>query len=418
MKCRHLLALAAVALAAGAHGATLRISCGAVGQELELCRREAQVWARQHGHVVEVVATPNDASERLALYQQVLAAGSDALDVLQVDVVWPGLLAPHLLDLRRYSGGAEAGHFDGFVANNTVGGRLVAMPWFVNAGLLYYRRDLLERHGATVPATWAELAATARRIQDAERAAGHDRMWGWVWQGRAYEGLTCNAFEWVVSHDGGTIVDRDGRITVDNPRAGAALVRARSWVGTISPTAVLNYAEEDARGVFQSGDAVFMRNWPYAWALAQAQGSAVRGKVGVAVLPRAEGGRAAATLGGESLAVSKYSRHPVPAAELVMHLTSAAVQKARAVEAAFNPTREALYDDADVLRANPFMGELREVFVHAVPRPSAVTGRRYNQVSHAFWNAVHDVLAGQLQPDDALVRLDARLHRIRRGPRW
>jgi trehalose/maltose transport system substrate-binding protein len=118
-------------------------------------------------------------------------------------------------------------------------------------------------------------------------------MWGYVWQGRAYEGLSCNALEWVASHDGGAIVEADGRISIDNPRAALALQTAAAWVGSISPTAVLNYAEEESRGVFQAGNAVFMRNWPYAWALAQAEGSAIRGKVGVAVLPKAAGGGAA-----------------------------------------------------------------------------------------------------------------------------
>src|SRR5690606_33444534 len=139
-------------------------------------------------------------------------------------------------------------HFAGIIANNTVEGRLVAMPWFTDAGLLYYRADLLVRHGERVPETWEELAAIAGRIQRAERAAGNDRLWGFVWQGRAYEGLTCNALEWIASYGGGRIVDDEGRITVANPRAVEALRVASSWVGAISPRGVLNYAEEEARG--------------------------------------------------------------------------------------------------------------------------------------------------------------------------
>lgn len=412
--------LALAAAQAGAAGAAqIKLSCTGVGQELAFCKSAATDWARKTGNTVQIVTPPNDASQRLALYRQLLSAGSDAVDVLQIDVIWPGLLGSHLLDLRKYTGGAEKQHIEGFVANNTIRGRLVAMPWFANAGLLFYRKDLLQQYRLDVPATWDELTRAARTVQDAERAAGNGRMWGYVWQGRAYEGLTCNALEWVASHGGGNIVEADGTVGIHNPGAARALSLAASWVGSISPTAVLNYAEEESRGVFQAGNAVFMRNWPYAWALAQGPDSVIRDKVGVATLPR--GGAAdrnAATLGGESLAVSRYSRHPAEAAALVMHLTGAVAQKERALRGSFNPTITALYQDADVIRANPFMGELYGTFTHAVPRPTTVTGARYNQVSNQFWNTTHDVLAGRAKADEALGRLQGALQRLGRGGTW
>ncbi len=413
-----LAGLAGGAAPAAASGVSIKISCGAVGRELELCRESADAWAAKTGNQVQVVATPNDSSERLALYEQVLSSGSDKIDVFQVDVVWPGLLGSHFVDLRPYSHGAEAGMFGDFVASNTKGGRLVAMPWFINGGLLFYRKDLLAKYGLGVPSTWDELAADARRIQTAERAAGNDKMWGYVWQGRAYEGLTCDAVEWIASWGGGAIVEPDGRVSIDNPKAAAALRTAAGWVGTISPAAVLNYAEEESRGVFQAGNAVFLRNWPYAWSLAQAPQSVIRGRVGVAALPRAAGGEHAATLGGESLAVSKYSRNPAIAADLVMFMTSEAVQKHRAIAGSFNPSLLALYKDADVVGANPFMGELYPVFTHAVARPTVIAGARYNQVSNEFWNATHDVLSGAEKADQALRQLAASLDRVSRGGRW
>jgi trehalose/maltose transport system substrate-binding protein len=250
------------AVASAAQAASIKISCSGVGQELEFCKGAAEAWAKKTGNEIQIVTPPNDASERLALYQQVLSAGSDKIDVLQVDVVWPGLLGNHLLDLKPYTKGVEKDHFAGFIANNTNNNRLVAMPWFANAGLLFYRKDLLQKYGQKVPDTWDELGASAKKIQDGERAAGNDKMWGYVWQGRAYEGLTCDALEWVVSFGGGTIVENNGKVSIKNPNAAKALQTAASWVGSISPTAVLNYAEEEARGVFQAGNAVYMRNWP------------------------------------------------------------------------------------------------------------------------------------------------------------
>jgi len=394
----------------------ISISCGAVGRELRFCTEAAQEWAKQRGVEVRIVSTPSSTSERLALYQQLLAAGADDIDVFQVDVIWPGILGAHFIDLAPFAKGAQAEHFATIVENNTVGGRLVAMPWFVDAGVLYYRRDLLERHGIEPPTTWQELTATATKVMQAERRAGNDRMWGFVWQGRAYEGLTCNALEWIDSSGGGTIVDGMGRITIDNPKAAQVLALAASWVGTISPEGVLNYSEEEARGVFQSGNAVFMRNWPYAWSLANSDDSPVKGRVGIVPLPSGDpGGRRTGALGGWQLAVSRYSRQPALAADLVLHLTSRAEQKRRAILGSYTPTIPALYQDPEVLRAAPFFGSLYETFSQAVARPSRVTGASYNKVSTASWQAFHSVLSGQATASAALAALERDLKRIRRS---
>jgi len=410
------LALAGPVAPAMADGVQISISCGAVGIELDLCRQGAQAWADKTGNRVNVVSTPNSATERLALYQQLLAARADDIDVFQIDVIWPGILADHFIDLAPHAKGAQDAHFDAIVENNTVNDALVAMPWFTDAGVLYYRKDLLEKHGEQPPTSWEALTETARKIQAAERAQGNDRMWGFVWQGRAYEGLTCNALEWIDAFNGGTVVDADGEITVNNPRATQALALAASWVGDISPRGVLNYDEEAARGVFQSGQAVFMRNWPYAWALAQSEDSPVRDKVGVVALPGGgPQGKPTGTLGGWQLAVSRYSKHPEIAADLVMHLTSAQEQKRRAIEGSYNPTITALYEDADVLKAVPFFGELYDTFTIAVARPSRVTGANYNRVSTALWNATHDTLSGKGDAQANLSRLERDLNRLRRG---
>ncbi|HEU4952293.1 MAG TPA: extracellular solute-binding protein, partial [Holophagaceae bacterium] len=299
-----------------------------------------------------------------------------------------------------------------------VQGRLVALPWFIGAGVLYYRKDLLEKYRIPVPRTWDDLAAAAARIQAGERAAGDPRMWGYVFQGRAYEGLTCNALEWLASSGGGTVVDPSGRVSVDNPAAAAALDRAAGWVGTIAPRGVLNYMEEEARGVFQSGHAVFMRNWPYAWGLVQAPGSPVRGKVGMAPLPAGAGGAPAAALGGWSLAVSRFSRHPAEAAALARYLTGAAEQRRRALGGEFLPTYRALYRDPELRRRYPFLPELRAILDGAVARPSAATGWQYNRVSAAFWEAVHETLSGEASGAESLHRLADRLGRIRRRGGW
>lgn len=397
----------------------ISISCGSVGKEFDTCKEGVDAWSKQTGHKAKVVTSPTSSSEKLAQAQQLLGAGASDIDVFSVDVVWPGILGSFFLDLKQYSKGAESEHFPALVANGTLDGKLVAMPWYVDAGLLYYRKDLLEKYKEPVPTTWAQLTATAKKVQDAERKAGNKDMQGFVFQGKAYEGLTCNALEWIASYGGGSIVEPDGKISINNPQAVAALELVGSWPGTISPTGALNAEEEEARTGFQSGKAVFMRNWPYAWALAQDAQSPVKDKVGVAALPKGEGdgARPAATLGGWDLAVSKFSKHPAEAADLVLYLTSAAEQKRRAITTGFYPTIPSLYGDKDILTANPFFASLADVFKGAVPRPSTVTGEKYNQVSNAFWNAVHAVLAKEKPAKDSLAELAGSLERIK-GPKW
>ena len=398
--------------------ATVTISCIANGKDLEMCTQGAEAWAQQSGNKVNVVSSPD--SGRLALYQQLLSTGSSDIDVLQIDVVWPGILAQHLIDLKEKAGSGAEEHFASIIKNNTVGNRLVAMPWFADAGVLYYRKDLLEKYKTRVPQTWDELSSTAQKIQDAERAAGHDKMWGFVWQGRNYEGLTCNALEWVSSYSGGAIVDAAGKVTINNPQAIAALTLAQGWVGSISPQGVLNYGEEEARGVFQSGDAVFMRNWPYALALVNNTDSPVKDKVGVAVLPKGgEEGRHSSILGGWQLAVSKYSKEPDLAADLVMYLTSAAEQKRRAITGSYAPTIPALYKDESVrAAAGPVVDPLYETLNSATARPSAITGPRYNQFSAEFSSGVYSVLSGRTDAATSLKELNSKLNRMSRGGKW
>jgi trehalose/maltose transport system substrate-binding protein len=154
-----------------------------------------------------------------------------------------------------------------------------------------------------------------------------------------------------------------------------------------------------------------MRNWPYAWSLMQKNDSLVKGKVGVAKLP---GNPSAAALGGWQLGVSKYSKHQAIAADLVMYMTSASVQKSRAIHGSFNPTLTALYKDKEVLEANEFMGALAEVFANSVARPTTATGLKYPQVSQSFWNAAHEVMSKRATGEEAVSKLESRLKQIRR----
>ena len=395
----------------------LMLSCGRFEAEVARCRAAAGNWARATGNRVRVLAAPQQVERRLALYQELLGVGTDRLDVLEIDSIWTARLAPDLLDLKPYLAGAEQGFQATLIANDTVDGRLVALPWFVDLGLLYYRTDLLAAAAIRTPETWPQLEDAAMRIQDSRRGAGDDRFWGFLWQGWRGEGLTCNALEWIASWRGGGIVEPGGRVSVDNPRAAYALSRARRWLGLISPESVLADSEAATLERFAAGNAAFMRHWPYAWEALQGPESAVRGNVGVAPLPKGGvGGRHAAALGGWQLAVSRHSRHPDAAVDLVRYLTSTAVQRARAIEHGYLPSRSGLLTDSEVLDAAPYMRFLAaDSGLVPTARPSTVTGVWYPDVSRRIQSAVFDVLMARLDADEAVAGLAAGLNRLSQG---
>lgn len=405
------------ALAAVAQAANIAIATGAVGRDTELMRTLLDRYEAQSDHKVEIVTMPASTTDQFGQYKIWLSARSSDIDIYMVDVIWAPQIDNHLVDLTQAAADVSGQHFPAIIESQTVNGKLVAIPFFTDAPALYYRTDLLAKYGKTPPQTWDEMTQTATEIMNRERASGNSALYGFVFQGNSYEGLTCDALEWIKSYGGGQIIEPDGRISVNNAKARLALTKAASWVGTIAPEGVTTYQEEEARGLWQRGDAVFMRNWPYAYSLGQqAADSAVKGKMGVVPLPTGGAG-SAATLGGWNLAVSRYSKNQQEAIDVIKFLASQESQKYQAVEGSKMPTIPSLYRDADVLAAVPFFADWLDVLAQAVPRPSAPTKRKYNEVSKEFWTAAHNVLTKRASAQDSLATLEKNLKRIR-GRSW
>lgn len=397
---------------------TLNISCGATEHGFDLCQRLVRDFAQKKGWQITARPAPADATLHLSVLQELTATQSTGYDIFLVDVIWPGMLADQLLDLKPYFKAEElSDFFPSIVQNNTVDNRLVAIPFYTDAGLLFYRRDLLAKYGfAQPPQTWAELEQMARVIQDGERGEGRSNFWGYVWQGRQSESLTCDALEWFASEGAGHVVDADGTISIKNSRAIQALQRAQNWIGTISPPDTYDIAEEEARAIWEAGNAAFMRNWPYAYGLGNAEGSQVKGVFDVVPLPRGEAG-GAATLGGWQMAVNRHTRFPQEAAELVRYMTSQEVQKRRAIDGSYNPTRQSLYRDPQVLSANPFFASMPDILAATVARPSGVTGRSYEAVSSIMYTEINQVLTRAKTPEQAVNAMDAALRDLK-GEGW
>ncbi len=363
---------------------------------------------KEVGMAIELLPAPANPVDRLGLYRQFLPAESDDIDLIDFDVVWSGTLAPHLLDLNSHLTAEERGqYFPVYLENNSVGEALVGLPLMGDVGLLYYRTDLLEKYGFEgPPATWGELEEMAAAIQEGERETNAE-FWGYVWQGNVYEGLTVNALEWQASMGAGLIVDAKGRLALDEGAA-RALDRAAAWVGEISPEAVTVFQEEDARAQFQNGNAAFMRNWPYAYGLGQAEGSPIRDLFDVTRLPRGESaeGRHASVVGGQQIGVSRYSRYPDAAAGAARCLTDATAQRRRALADGTPPAIAALYDDEAVQARIPAAAQIAESLAeHAVARPAAMTGGHYTEISLVYFIEVNRALTGEQDGASAVARI-------------
>jgi trehalose/maltose transport system substrate-binding protein len=364
-----------------------------VGIGNDIDKALANRFQQDTGIQVTVIPRPQSATDTFAQYQRFFQGQSPDLDVLMVDVIWPGSLAPHLVDLGPKLGDAAKQHYPAIIDNNTVNGALVGMPWFGDFGMLYFRTDLMQKYGLSAPPkTWDELEQQATKIVDGEKASNPNFV-GFVYQGNAYEGLTCDALEWLASTGGGTFIDSSNKVTINNPQAVAILNKMKGWVGTVAPRGVTSYQEEDARNAFQGGNSAFMRNWPYAYANGQKDDSPVKDKFDVAPLPAESGSKSSGTVGGWQLAVSKYSKSIDGSIEFVRYATSPEVETYRAVVGTFVPTMQSVSDKPEVITAMPFLKNLASV--ERVVRPSRALGDRYNEGSTAIFQGVNQILNGQ-----------------------
>ena len=365
-------------------------------------------FSKDTGIKVKLVPHPS-ASD--AAYQQLarnFGSKSSSIDVMMLDVVWPGAFAPYLVNLKPKLGKAARAHAQGIIQNDTIGGKLVAMPWFGDFGILYFRKDLLKKYGyKSPPTTWAQLFAIAKKVQDAEQKAGNKNFYGFVYQGNSYEGLTCDALEWIASAGGGHYID-GGKVTIDNKNAAQILDAMRQQVGRITPRGVTSFDEEGARNVFAAGDAMFMRNWPYAYSANLT--TPVKGKYGVTVLPHGAKGKSVGTVGGWQLGVSKFSKHKAAAIELVRYLTSPGVQKFDAIFNSNVPTIPAVARIKAVVKTNPYLTPAI-ANVARVTRPAKYLKANYNAGSKAIYQGINEILNGK-SANSVLPSIAAKLKRL------
>jgi multiple sugar transport system substrate-binding protein len=341
----------------------------------------------------KLIELPTDAGEQRRLQVQRLQAESAECDVLGTDVIWTAEYAGQnwLLDVSDFISESGDKFIPSTVDTTTYEGKNYAVPFNSNAGFIYYRSDEVDQ----APETWEDL------YEQAEQGNGV------VYQGFRYEGLTVNFLELVYSA-GGSVLSEDGKeATADTQEVKDALqFMADGIKNGAAPKAVTTYKEEESRRAFESGNATFMRNWPYAYALGK--DSKIADQFEISTFPGYKGNEGAGVLGGYNLAISAYSKNPEGSLAFIEFATEPAQQKLMAIEASLPPTVTAVYDDPAVKKAMPFAEDLRTAIEQAQPRPVSPV---YPQISEAIYNNVFAALQGNMSPDEAASKMNEEIQK-------
>jgi len=392
-------------------------SVGGAPNEIEVWEEIVKEFELQSGIKVKILRQPTDTDQRRQGLVVPLKSKKKDPDVFLMDVAWiaqfaaSGWVEP--LDSYIKEDNLNLEVFFSKVVNlaDKYNDKLIALPVYVDGGLLYYRKDLLKKYGYDrPPQTWKELLDYSLKIQENERKS-NPNFYSFVWQGAQYEGLICNFLEFAGSNNGGVVI-ANGKTLLNSPQNRQALQFMCDLIHKYKispPNTFTEMKEEEVRIFFQQGNALFERNWPYAWSLHQSKDSNIRDKVGIAPLPHFLGGSSVSTLGGWHIGVSKYSDSKKESFKFVKFVTSYDIQKKLAVELSWNPGRKDVYKDKELLRELPHFAYLRSVFENAQPRPNLPY---YTQISEVMQQYINAALAGKLPVNTALQKAETEAQKI------
>jgi multiple sugar transport system substrate-binding protein len=364
---------------------------------------------------------PQSSTDLHDLITQKLRNRDPKMDVFVMDVIWPAEFASAgwALELDRWFTHPEQKKFLAPpILANTYRDRIYGVPLFIDAGMLYYRQDLLKKYNFPPPRTWPELLAQAKSILAQEK---DPHLIGFSGQFKQYEGLICNMMEYILGNGGALWDETELKSALNLPKAKEAVKFVRDQIiGEISHRGVLAYQEPESLALFTQGRAIFHRNWPYAWEVANDPAtSKVSGRTGIAPLPAFPGGTSVASLGGWQLAISRFSRHPELAWKFVAFITGREMQKRIALFMGRAPTRAELYNDPEILKKYPQFKFQLDTFIQAVPRPRTPVYvpvsnimQRYFSSAIAIRDSNVERLAGLAERD-----MDRVFDLLRAGPR-
>ncbi|WP_337969624.1 ABC transporter substrate-binding protein [Virgibacillus salexigens] len=347
---------------------------------------------------------PADTGQSHDQYVTAFSSQSTEIDVFNADVIWPAEFAQanYALELDRFiekDGINMEDYFPGTVQAGKFDGKQWAMPQYTDAGILYYRTDIVDEP----PKTWDDLIEQANNLKGEEGTE-----FGYLMQAAQYEGLITNAIEFIASY-GGEVVNENNEVVVDSPETVKALEKMKEVVGSdFVPQNILNFQEIETENAWIEGKSVFARNWPYLMSSSNdEERSAISGNVEMTTMPEGDAGSASA-LGGWMTMINRYSEHPEAAWEFVKFISGPEGQKISAVEGGRAPTIEALYDDPEIQQLNSLFGnpDFREVLQTAVPRPVTPI---YPEISDIMQIEISKVLTGDQNPQQAATNMQTKM---------
>ena len=347
---------------------------------------------------LEIVEGPNATNLVEDLYTSSFLLGNSPYDLVYMDIVWVPKFAAAgwLLPLSDYVSETELAEFlTGDVKGGSYQGKLYRMPFRSDAGMLYYRQDLLAKLGEKPPETFPELIKIAQKLQQQGLAE-----WGYLWQGKQYEGLAAMFVE-ILQGYGGFWVNPDTlEVGLDQPQAIEAVDFLRSTVAEkISPPGVTTYAEEETRRIFQNGKAAFLRNWPYVFALASQSDSPIQGKFAIKPMVYAPGHQSGACQGGWGLGISATSKHPEAAWKVIEFISSEKSQRQFVLENGYVPSRKSLFNDPEIVSKYSHYPQLLKVVESSALRPPIA---QYAQASDILQRYLSAALTGRMTPEQAM----------------
>ncbi len=345
---------------------------------------------------LELIEGPNATNLVEDLYTSAFLLGNSPYDLVYMDIIWAPKFAAAgwLMDLSERISQKELGEFlTADVNGGRYQGKLYRIPLRSDAGMLYYRKDLLEQGGYQPPETFDQLMQISQALQKQKLA-----RWGYLWQGRQYEGLAAMFVEVLEGYGGFWVNPQTQEVGLAQPEALQAVEFLRSTVGEgISPSGVTTYGEDETRLLFQNGDAVFLRNWPYVVGLAAK--SPIQGKFGIKPMVHAPGDKSGACLGGWGLGISRMSKHPDEAWRVIQFLASESAERKFILATGYVPSRRSLFNDPEIVAKYSHYPKLLEVIEKAVLRPPIA---QYAQASDILQRYLSAALTGRMRPEKAM----------------
>lgn len=369
------------------------------GQDLVSWRPFIQEFEQEHSGIrVNLVEGPFDTNLIENLYTSAFLLGDSPYDVINMDIVWVPKFAAAgwVMDLTDRISPEQLSKFvEGNVEGSRYKGRLYRIPHASDAGMLYYRKDLLEAAGLKPPETFQEMVDISQKLQNQGKAT-----WGYLWQGKQYEGVAAMFVEVLEGFGGFWANPQTFEVGLDRPEAIQAVEFLRNTVTAgISPPGVTTYGEEETRLLFQAGQSIFLRNWPYVWRLANGESSKIQGKISLKPMPHAAGQRGGSCLGGWGLGISKTSRHPEEAWQLIEYLTSEETQRKFIGATGLIPSYKSLFTDPEIVAKYPHYPQLLKVVQQPALRPPLA---QYAQASDVLQRYLSAAFTGRMTPEQAM----------------